>query len=70
VGGHAYLICGANREMRCPDGTLGALRMQNSWGQSWGDGGQAWISYMDAATLLKDWGEAATSAELFAMGDK
>jgi hypothetical protein len=70
VGGHAYLICGVNTIMGCPDGSTGALRMQNSWSADWGDYGQAWMSLRDATTLLKDWGEAATSAELFSLGDK
>jgi hypothetical protein len=70
VGGHAYLICGVNTIMGCPDGSTGALRMQNSWASDWGDYGQAWMSLRDATRLLKDWGEAATSAELFSLGDK
>jgi C1A family cysteine protease len=44
--------------------------MQNSWAADWGDYGQAWMSLRDATRLLKDWGEAATSAELFSLGDK
>jgi hypothetical protein len=32
-GGHAYLLYGVDRGLTCPDGTLGAFRFQNSWGE-------------------------------------
>lgn len=63
VGGHAYLIVGANRETKCPDGSKGAIRMVNSWGRDWAQNGRAWISFKDAEALIKDYGEACTAFE-------
>lgn len=64
-GGHAYLVIGANRKRRCPDKSLGAFRIVNSWGADWGQRGRAWISFTDAARLIADeWGEACTATEI------
>ena len=63
VGGHAYLVKGVNLDIDCRDGTKGALRIINSWGKSWAQGGYAWISLQDAARLITEFGEAATSTE-------
>ena len=38
LGGHAMLVVGY-------DDARAAFRVINSWGQTWGDGGFAWISY-------------------------
>lgn len=64
VGGHAYLVKGANREKRCPDGSRGAVRIVNSWGLGWGEKGMAWLSFKDAEALIKNNGEAATATEV------
>lgn len=64
AGGHAYLIVGCNVHKKCPDGSLGAFRMQNSWGLDWGRKGRAWIAFSDAAKLIAEYGEVATSTEL------
>jgi hypothetical protein len=64
VGGHAYLLSGTNTRKKCPDGSLGAHRITNSWGRGWGDNGRAWVSYRDFSTLLRNWGEAATATEI------
>lgn len=63
-GGHAYCVVGVNTELRCPGGTVGALRIANSWGTSWGDNGRAWLSLADADLLIKHWGEAAAPKEV------
>lgn len=63
VGGHAYLIIGANTKLKCPDGTVGAFRILNSWGRTFGQNGRAWLSFADFAVLLADDGEAATAIE-------
>lgn len=63
-GGHAYLIHGTNRRKRCPDGSIGAHRIINSWGKAFGDGGYAWISYVDMERLISNNGECATAIEL------
>jgi hypothetical protein len=63
-GGHEYLLCGADRDRKCPDGTTGAVRMQNSWGKGWGQKGRAWISKKDLETLLKNEGDCCTGTEV------
>jgi hypothetical protein len=65
AGGHGYDIIGGSLKKKCPDGSLGAFRMQNSWGTDWGrEKGRAWISFPDAAKLIAAWGEVATSNEI------
>lgn len=63
VGGHAYMLRGADDNLRCPDGTYGAARIFNSWGSGWGQQGKAWISYKDLDGLIKAHGEAVTPTE-------
>lgn len=63
-GGHAWLIIGANRNRRNPDGSKGAVRMLNSWGEGWGQKGRAWITFNDLDKLIKDEGEACVATEL------
>lgn len=50
AGGHAYLIRGIDVKAR-------KLRVHNSWGQDWGMGGDAWLSFDDALRLLHEDGE-------------
>jgi hypothetical protein len=64
-GGHAYMIRGADDNITCPDGSKGALRIFNSWGEAWGQQGKAWISYKDADALIKNQGEAVTPVEQY-----
>lgn len=64
VGGHAYLIKGVNMAKACPDGTLGAFRLLNSWGRDWMSDGMAWISLADVQRLMSNWGEACTASEI------
>lgn len=64
VGGHAYLMIGANREKKCPDGSRGAARIVNSWSESWGEKGRAWISFKDLSSLIQNYGEACTAVEV------
>lgn len=65
VGGHAYMIRGADDNIVCPDRSRGAFRIINSWGTAWGDKGRAWLSYKDADGLIKNHGEAVTPVEMF-----
>jgi hypothetical protein len=64
AGGHEWRIEGADRDRRCYDGSLGAVRMVNSWGPKWGDHGRAWVSFNDLDKLIKDQGEAVTATEI------
>lgn len=66
-GGHAWLIIGANRNRGNPDRTKGAIRMINSWGDSWGSQrGRAWITFRDLDKLIQDDGEACVASEVIA----
>ncbi len=65
IGGHAYMIRGADDNLACPDGTRGAVRIINSWGVNWGQQGKAWLSYSDLDGLIKNHGEAVTPLEVF-----
>ncbi len=64
AGGHAFLVKGVNLDKKCPDGSVGAFRIINSWGTNWGDKGMVWISFNDADRLIKEWGEACCATEL------
>jgi hypothetical protein len=63
AGGHAYLLIGADRERKNPDGTTGAVRLLNSWGRGWSDAGRAWLSFNHLDRLIKEDGEACVSVE-------
>lgn len=70
AGGHAYLLLGANRNTKCPNGSIGAFSLLNSWGRRWGredragnKNGRALISFDEFDVLLKDQGEAAVVVE-------
>jgi hypothetical protein len=64
AGGHAYRIVGVNDAYKNPDGSVGRLRMVNSWGKSWGQNGRAWMSSETVNRLLSEYGEGCTSFEL------
>jgi hypothetical protein len=65
VGGHEWVIVGANLDKVCPyDDSVGALRMVNSWGPSWNENGRAWVSRKAAKWLLETDGEAVTPTEI------
>lgn len=45
AGGHATVVYGWDDRHTSPWGGLGALRVANSWGAGWGDGGDFWLPY-------------------------
>jgi len=56
AGGHAYVINGVD--------TVNKLfRIKNSWGQSWGVGGHAFISFDDMSRLIFENGEICLAIE-------
>ena len=56
VGGHCYVLNGVNTKQD-------KLRVKNSWGRQWGNGGHAWLSFADFAKLLREDGEACLAVE-------
>jgi hypothetical protein len=64
VGGHALLAFAVDLNKKCPDGSTGAIELQNSWGQTWGNKGRAWLPFTAAAALLAEGGECATASEI------
>lgn len=57
VGGHAYLIDGANLDR-------GTVRIKNSWGRDWGNNGRVSMTISHLAHLLDMEGEAALASEI------
>jgi hypothetical protein len=56
VGGHAYVINGVDK-------TTQRFRIKNSWGQTWGKQGHAFISFNDMARLISMNGEVCLAIE-------
>lgn len=57
AGGHAYVINGVDTVNRL-------FRIKNSWGQSWGVRGHAYISFTDMARLINERGEICLAIEM------
>lgn len=55
IGGHAVCVVGYDDTLE-HDGHRGFLRIQNSWGTEWGDGGFAWLPYDYLNYRTKDTG--------------
>jgi hypothetical protein len=67
--GHAWTIIGADRERVHPKTKeVGAVRMVNSWGTSWGESGRAWLTFSELNKLIALEGEAAVASEIKVAG--
>lgn len=61
LGGHAVVAVGYDdthtiKSKKTGKGTRGALRIRNSWGPDWGDGGYGWLPYDYVLRgLARDW---------------
>jgi hypothetical protein len=62
--GHAWIIVGADREARNPDGSSGRVTMVNSWGYEWAKKGRAFLTFDNVDKLIKMEGEAAVATEI------
>jgi hypothetical protein len=62
--GHAWLALGANCKRKNPNGTIGACRGLNSWGDRWGQQGRFWITFDDLDRLIQEDGEACVATEI------
>jgi hypothetical protein len=58
VGGHAYLVRGANTRSAL-------LTCENSWGDGWGKNGMFYVPFDDFERLLAEDGEACTALETY-----
>lgn len=56
IGGHAYLLNGVNTKTKM-------IRLKNSWGREWSNGGHATISFADMERLISEYGEACLAIE-------
>lgn len=52
--GHQWAISGCDLRLKCPDGSKGALRMEQTWGQGWGVEG-AGRAFIALTTIRKLW---------------
>jgi len=63
VGGHCIVSTGWNDAAKFEGRRIPAIRLQQSWGRSWGDEGRCWLSASDLGLLFAARGEAAAVTE-------
>jgi len=56
AGGHQVALVGIDVENEL-------VKVRNSWGTGWGDGGYAWLTWPDLAMLLRDGGDAVVPVQ-------
>lgn len=64
VGGHCIILTGYLPLATIGQESIQAFRWRNSWGESYGRGGSAWISFDDLAMLLSQNGEACVPTKV------
>jgi len=66
-GGHAWIIRGSNRLALDPvTRKTGKMKLRNSWGVGYAEGGEAWLTFADMQKLIDDYGEVALPVEVMA----
>jgi hypothetical protein len=63
-GGHLVCTTMWNDRRRHNGRIVRAVRIQNSWGASWGQGGRCWMEYDELQTALGDEGEFGAPTEV------
>jgi hypothetical protein len=63
-GGHSYTGFEINPTKRCPDKSVGAIMIQNSWGKEWANKGRAFMAFTALDALMSQRGEAACAREI------
>jgi hypothetical protein len=62
-GGHCVVTTGWNDRVKHNGRIVRAVRIQNSWGSTWGQKGRAWLAFDDLQRLMAEDGEACAPVE-------
>jgi hypothetical protein len=63
AGGHSVIFTGVDTEIRCPDDSRGAYRIQCAWTRKWANNGRAWLPFNGAKILFAEAGEVCMPTE-------